>query len=244
MTDSKHCRVYSVPCPLHSYVVIKVEYKTEAINKPMEVFCIHLPHRKDRMENINKLRKNYPSLDIRIFEGIRDENGARGCLLSHQALIRMAKKEGRPYIWVIEDDCSFTLTNGAMATMARTITTYLNSPSVDIVNGCGNLGQYEITSIVPVNSMFFLTSPALSTTHCIFYSASSYDKMLELSDTTLLDGDKGTNSCNMAFTWPFLATQLPSFSDIEEKDVNYEHIMISMKFVKWTLAKAHFIDSK
>jgi hypothetical protein len=153
----------------------------------------------------------------------------------------MAKEQGKPYIWVIEDDCTFTLTNGALATMARTITSYLNNRSVDIVNGCGNVGKYELTSVIPSNGMFFLTAPDLLTTHCMFYSSSCYDKMLALPDTTILDGEKGTNSCNMVFTWPFMATQLPSFSDIAEKDVDYDHITTSMKFVKWKLTQDHFI---
>ena len=207
----------------------------------MDVFCIHLPHRTDRMENIKKLRKNYSSLNIQVFEGIRDENGARGCLRSHQALIRMAKEQGRPYIWVIEDDCTFTLTNGALATIARTIVSHLNNPNVDIVNGCGNLDVYELTSIVPSNGMFFLGTPRISTTHCIFYSSSCYDKMLSLPDTTILDGPRGTNACKMAFTYPYLATQLPSFSDIEKKDVYYEHILNSAGFVKHVLTRDHYL---
>jgi len=207
----------------------------------MDVFCIHLPHRIDRMANIKKLRKNYPSLNIQIFEGIRDENGARGCLRSHRALIRMAKEQGRPYIWVIEDDCVFTLNNGALATLARTIITHLNNPNVDIVNGCGNLDKYELTSIVPNNGMFFLGSPIVLTAHCIFYSSSCYDKMLSLPDTTILDGQEGTNSCKMAFTYPYLATQLPSFSDIENKDVSYSHILNSMGFVKHVLTRDHYL---
>jgi hypothetical protein len=193
------------------------------------------------MENIKHLQKNYPSLTIRIFEGILDENGARGCLRSHQALIRMAKEQKRPYIWVIEDDCRFTLTNGALATHARTIISHLGSSKVDIVNGCGNLGEYVINSVVPASGIFFLKSPVLTTTHCMFYSSACYDRMLALPDTTILDGSKGTNSCNMVYTFPFLGTQIPSFSDIEEKDVYYDQILNSMGFVKHVLTRDHYL---
>jgi len=85
------------------------------------------------MENIKKLQKNYPSFNFILVNGIRDENGARGCLLSHQFIIRMAKQKKLPYVWVIEDDCTFLVTNGALITYARDITQAI--ADVDIVNG-------------------------------------------------------------------------------------------------------------
>jgi len=41
----------------------------------------------------------------------------------------------------------------------------------------------------------------------------------------------------MVFTYPYLATQLPSYSDIEKKDVVYENIRASASFVQTFLEK-------
>ena len=194
----------------------------------MDIFCIHLPHRTDRMENIKRLQKNYPSFNFIVVNGIRDDNGARGCLLSHQAIIRMGKQKNLPYVWVIEDDCQFLVNNGVLATYARDIVGFI--PTVGIVNGCGNLTDPDVSIVAKSGSMTYLRSPFVGTTHCIVYGASCYDKMLGFDNTHI--ADIITNQCNMVFTYPYLATQLPSYSDIEKKDVAYDNIMKSMNHVR------------
>lgn len=194
----------------------------------MDIYCIHLPHRTDRMENIKKLQKNYPSFNFIVVNGIRDENGARGCLLSHQFIIRMAKQKKLPYVWVIEDDCQFLVNNGVLSTYARDIVRFISG--VGIINGCGNLNNQDVSIVAKAGDMTFLYSPNVGTTHCILYGESCYDKMLSFDDTHV--ADKITNECKMVFTYPYLATQLPSYSDIEKKDVVYENILKSMNRVK------------
>jgi len=180
------------------------------------------------MENIKRLQKNYPSFNIIVVNGIRDENGARGCLLSHQAIIRMAKQKNLPYVWVIEDDCQFLVNNGVLATYARDIARFIST--VGIVNGCGNLTDPNISIVARSGGMTFLHSPNVLTAHCIVYGASCYDKMLSYDDTHI--ADVITNQCNMVFTYPYLATQLPSYSDIEGLDVNYDNIQRSSEHVR------------
>ena len=180
------------------------------------------------MENIIKLKKNYPSFNFIVINGIRDENGARGCLLSHQAIIRMGKQKSLPYVWVIEDDCQFLVNNGTLATYARDIARFI--PTVGIVNGCGNLTEPDVSIVAKSGSMTYLRSSFVGTTHCVVYGASCYDKMLGFDDTHI--ADIITNQCNMVFTYPYLATQLPSYSDIEKKDVAYDNIQKSMNHVR------------
>lgn len=207
----------------------------------MEVFCIHLPHRADRMVNIRKLERFYPSINIRIVEGVRHERGLTGCLLSHKKIVRMAKEQKRPYVWVIEDDCKFLPSNGLLASYAKSVVDYLAAnPHIDIVNGCGNLYEYQIDSVVPFRDMFFLKSPKVMATHCIFYSASCYDKILALDENSCAI-DEYTNLMNMSYTFPFLGFQVVSFSDIAKKDVNYDNMISSNNFVTHTLMKDGFL---
>lgn len=199
----------------------------------MDIYCIHLAHRTDRMENIKKLQRHYPSFNFIIVNGIRDENGARGCLLSHQYIIRLAKQKKLPYVWVIEDDCKFLVSNGALLTCARDIVRFI--PDVGIVNGCGNLNDSSIKVVSGSNDVTFLHSPDIGTTHCILYGESCYDKMLSYDSTHI--ADKITNECNMVFTYPYLATQLPSYSDIVGSDVSYDNIQASALYVRAFLHK-------
>jgi len=201
----------------------------------MDIFCIHLPHRKDRMENIKRLQKNYPSFNIIVVNGIRDDNGARGCLLSHQFIIRTAKQRNLPYVWVIEDDCQFIVSNGVLATYARDIVRFVHN--VGIVNGCGNLNDPDVSIVAKSDGMTYLRSPSIGTTHCVIYGVSCYDKMLSYDDTHI--ADVITNECNMVFTYPYLAIQLPSYSDIEKKDVVYDNITRSMNHVRSVVQGEH-----
>ena len=196
----------------------------------MDVFCIHLPHRTDRMANIQKLQRFYPSLNIHVVEGIQHERGLTGCLLSHQKIVRMAKEQGRPYVWVIEDDCKLLPGNGTVISYVKRIASYLaDNPTVGIVNGCGNLGEFKIDTIRAVGDMFFMTAPQVWATHCIFYSQSCYDAFLDLDPGAIIDTE--TNKMKLVFTFPFLATQVTSFSDITKRDVNYENIIESRNYI-------------
>jgi hypothetical protein len=48
----------------------------------------------------------------------------------------------------------------------------------------------------------------------------------------------------MLFTYPYLATQIASFSDIEEEDVDYQNIPASAKYVHALLIKnGHILDN-
>jgi hypothetical protein len=203
----------------------------------MDIFCIHLPHRTDRMNNIKSLQKNYPSFNFIVVNGILDENGARGCLLSHQSIIRMAKQQNLPYVWVIEDDCQFLVNNGTLLTHARNMINFMRDTSVEIVNGCGNINDPRIQIKGNSDTLTFLKSECVSTTHCIVYNASSYDKLLAFGSDTI--ADVNTNACNMLFTYPYLATQLPSYSDIEKKDVVYDNIVKSMNHVRSIMQGGH-----
>lgn len=191
------------------------------------------------MDNINKLRRFYPSFNIHVVDGVQHERGLAGCLLSHQKIVRMAKEQNRPYVWVIEDDCKLLPGNGTLSVYVAKIAEYLSTnPEIGIVNGCGNLDEFKLNTITPSKDLFFLTAPKVWATHCIFYSRTCYDKFLELdaNDPGIVI-DNETNNMNMAFTFPFLATQVASFSDISKKDVNYDNIVVSRNYVAHILRK-------
>lgn len=200
---------------------------------PLDVYCIHLPHRLDRMQHIESLRVQYPSLQIHVVDAIRDENGVRGCALSHKKIISDAKARRLPSVIVIEDDCEFLLPDPQLARSLRTAVSYLSA--VDIVNGCGNLPVLTASIVGSLKDVRFLKSSDVRTTHCMVYGASSYDKVLAFSEETAIDIQ--TNSTNMVFTYPYLATQLPSYSDIENKDTAYGNIDVSRTFVKKIVEK-------
>jgi hypothetical protein len=197
----------------------------------IDAYCIHLPHRTDRMPHIDRIRAQYPSLYVHLVDAIRDDDGHRGCILSHKKAITYAKEQKLPYLLVLEDDCQMLLPEAEFMAAVQDSISYLQShPTVDIVNGCGNLPTLSATLVDTVRTTRFLTAPAIFTTHCILYSARAYDRFLAISERIPIDIQ--TNTLSMVFTYPYLATQAPSYSDIKQEDVSYENIERSRAFVK------------
>lgn len=198
---------------------------------PLDIYCIHLAHRVDRMQHIESLRIRYPSLRIHIVDAIRDTDGHRGCILSHKKVLSFAKERKLPHAIVIEDDCDFLLPENQLIDSLVSSIRYIESHlDLDAVNGCGNLPVLTATRVDSLNRTTFLKSFDVRTTHCIIYSASGYEKMLAFSEKIPIDIQ--TNSMNMVFTYPYLATQVPSYSDISKFDVSYDNIEKSREFVK------------
>jgi hypothetical protein len=180
---------------------------------------------------MDKLSERYPSLRIHYVDGVYNSNGVVGCLLSHKKVIREAKARGDPYVLVLEDDCDFLVSNDELHEYLITIREYIRlNPEVEIVNGCGNLIDYTISSCSSFKDMYFLKSNTVYTTHCILYCSNVYDKLLQTREGIPLD--VLTNDFHMVFTSPYIATQLSSYSDILKEDVSYSQIKKSEEFVK------------
>jgi hypothetical protein len=215
-----------------------VDYKFPgAIVEPvtLDVYCIHLAHRTDRLHHIRSMQARYPSLNIHLLDGIYDPvNGNRGCVLSHQKAARYAKDNKLPYMVVIEDDCDFMLPNDELV---RSFATAIqHAQTVDVVSGCGNLVNFTVLDVQRIGDHFFLKSPNILTTHCVVYGPSSYDKVIAFhADTAIID--LAMNTTNFVYTYPYMARQLPGHSDILHQSVNYTNIDKSKAFVANYLAK-------
>jgi hypothetical protein len=198
---------------------------------PLDMYCIHLAHRTDRMEHIERLRARYPSVRIHVVDAIRDDDGVRGCILSHKKVVAYAKAHKLPFVVVLEDDCDFLLAETPLVSSFLGAMSYmLKHPNVEVVNGCGNLPTLKASVVDSHFTTRFMHSPDVRTTHCMIYGANAYDKILSLPETIPLDVQM--NTLNMMFTYPYLATQLPSYSDIMKEDVEYQNIARSQAFVK------------
>jgi hypothetical protein len=138
----------------------------------------------------------------------------------------MAKVAGWPYIIVLEDDCDFLVSDAELLDRFKTMIAY---PNADVVNGCGNLGHFSVNSCAPFRNMWFLRSTEMYTTHCVMYKAGSYDTILSSSpcpqDVLLM------TRTNMVYTYPYLATQIASYSDLAKTNVDYTNIQLSRSFV-------------
>jgi hypothetical protein len=221
MTNDAHWEMssnYTAPC----FTVIEVR---------TPVSCIHLPYRTDRYANIARMQATYPFLDIRFVDAIQHADGKIGCTRSHKKIVQAAKDAKLPVVIVIEDDCEFLLPPAELKQRISDVLSYMiYHPNVEVVNGCGNLINFELSSCDSYMSMKFLKSSDVRTTHIMFYSAAAYDKILAFNEYNAID--EQLNGCNMVFTYPYLARQMPCYSDINKEYADYKNIEKSMEFVK------------
>jgi hypothetical protein len=177
------------------------------------------------------MKARYPSVRIHLVEGVVASTSVLGCQLSHKKCVQMAKDAGWPYVIVLEDDCDFWLSDSHLRQAFETMIDYYTShPEVEIVNGCGNIDPFIITSCEKFKTMYFLKSPKVYTGHCILYGARVYDKILDVEPGMPIDVIQ--NTWNMVYTYPYLATQIPSYSDLQKDDVDYVNIRRSRSFVE------------
>jgi len=207
----------------------------------MDVYCIHLEYRSDRFAHLKAMQARYPSIRINLIDGIRHMNPLLGCQLSHKMCVQMAKDKRWPYIIVLEDDCDFLLSDAELLKCFQTMIDYHKAhPEVDIVNGCGNLEDFIIDSSEEFQGMHFLRSPKVFTGHCIIYTASVYDKVLAVSPGILIDAMQ--SNWNIVYTYPYLATQIQSYSNLVRKVVEYNNIEASRNFVANHIHRLHNED--
>jgi hypothetical protein len=70
---------------------------------------IHLPHRTDRWELLQKQLQQQSVRHYRIWDGIRDqESPKRGISKAHKQIVEWAKYQQLPYVLIAEDDIWFS----------------------------------------------------------------------------------------------------------------------------------------
>lgn len=74
------------------------------------ILCINLKHRTDRLEHvINEFAKlNIDKNGVERFNAIKTISGHIGCTMSHIKCIEIAKERNYPFVFVCEDDITFT----------------------------------------------------------------------------------------------------------------------------------------
>lgn len=196
------------------------------------VFYINLEERLDRKkhveEQLNKLGWNYTR-----FNAIKNKSGRVGCSMSHLKLLLDAKKNNLPYIVIVEDDIQFT----NIELFKKQINNFLSSKmNYDVYLLAGNLRPpvKEVKPGILKIYQSFTTTGYIVKNHY-------FDKMInnikEGINNLIRNPNNGYNaidvywmklqqSGNWYISYPRTVTQLPDYSDIEKREVNYNHLML------------------
>jgi len=219
------------------------------------IYYINLEHRNDRKVHVIK---EFETLGIKCakrFNAIRNQNGAIGCTLSHIKALQDAKKNGLPYIMIVEDDIQFTnpgLFKNQLTGLLRSGESWdviliagNNLPPYKKVNYfCVQVLQCQTTTgyivkadyyDILINNMKEGLVKLMKEPHRHFlYAVDKYWFLLQQRDKWLL-------------VTPLTVVQRADYSDIEKKMTNYRKVMTDLDknyMIKMEENKAAHIQSK
>lgn len=191
-------------------------------------FYINLAHRTDRKEELERQFSGVTdTVSLERFNAIRHEKGAIGCSLSHIACIEMAKTRGLDYVVILEDDFQLIVSPEQLVEQIKR----LLALEWDVCL----LSAYVQKITDKTDTHAKVTAAQTATAYIV--RAHYYDKLLanfKQSVANLIAGERYSTYAldqywkqlqsvdNWIISIPLLGVQRPSFSDIEQKVVNYE----------------------
>lgn len=201
---------------------------------PENIYYINLEHRTDRKEQIEGEFAKLGWTNYQRFNAIKMKNGRVGCSMSHLKLLSMAKEKDLDYIVIIEDDAMFTQPDLFNAMLSG----FMNSNiDYDVLLLAGNIRQpiFQKTRFLYQIKKSFTTTGYIVKKHY-------YDKLI----ANIKEGienlikqphlhmryaiDVNWMKLQAMDTWyifmPRTVTQRPDYSDIEGREINYNHLML------------------
>lgn len=205
------------------------------INKKIileNVYYINLEQRTDRKTHVEKELTEL-GWNFQRFNAVKAKSGRIGCSMSHLKLLMKAKKENLPYIVIVEDDIQFTNKQKFNSLLKHFLNKNIN---YDVLLLAGNLRP----PVTKIDQNILKISKSFTTTGYIVKNH-YYDKMInnikEGIQNLLKNPLNGYNAIdvywmklqsidNWYILYPRTITQLPDYSDIEQREVNYNHLML------------------
>jgi glycosyl transferase family 25 len=195
-----------------------------------KIYCINLDRRKDRWdETLLELSKWELSDSVTRFSAVDGNtlindtiinNGELGILTTHINIINEAKEKGYKNILIIEDDIEFT-------EEILNLEQYMSSvpEDWDMIYFGGNHNKHMGKQINFLNEKIIKLNETYGI-HCVVINNTIYDLILDLIsirgkpiDVYYADIQKSYNCYGFN---PSIALQRESFSDIQNKNVNYK----------------------
>jgi len=188
-----------------------------------EVYVINLPHRIDRRQEMNDELGRH-GIPFTIFEATQDENGVKGLVETMKRLFRHALEKRQNNVLVFEDDASFLVSN-PVAFLSEVL------PQLPKNYQLFFLGLNLLSKPIRMSENILKVIDSYST-HAIAYSAEGMRFALErLESVPLMPYDifvrQEILGCGLSYcTFPMMATQRVSYSDIEKATPRWGELML------------------
>lgn len=193
-----------------------------------EIYCINLDHRIDRWEHAQTEFESVGVLEkVNRFSAIKNENGKLGLIKSFLEIFKDVKKRNIKNVLIFEDDVKFI--NEPLSNLKKSISQIDNFDW-----GTFYLGATLHVKCNKVSPNILLLKHAYAA-HAVAYESKTYDDIINQFEKT--NEVKNVYDINDVFfanviqnkylsllIYPMIATQYPSFSDLEKHEVNYTFI--------------------
>jgi hypothetical protein len=191
-----------------------------------KVVYINLDHRTDRNEHMKQMTKTFGNKVSR-FSAIKTDYGLIGCCLSHIQILKTAIKDNCENILVLEDDAEWYNFEQGYKTLRK-----LASDPYDVIMLGGSFVSYNPDTYKLLSCL--TTTGYLINRHYIHTLLSNFEEGLSLLIQNYSMGpcyalDVYWKKLQQADNWyivqPPLVYQLPNYSDIENRSVDYKWFM-------------------
>jgi len=206
----------------------------------MELFkhtlFINLDSRGDRLDHA---LREFEKMDMQVerVSAIKNKHGAIGCTMSHIKCLQLAKERDYEYVFVCEDDITFLDPNKLKESATLFLQNMKSKWDVLIIGG-NNVPPYQKLSDYCARIF------NCQTTTGYVVQKHFYDTLIENfkeSATNLMRNPENKREYALDIYWkrlqqqhvwlmltPPTVSQYESYSDIENKNVNYDHLMLDM----------------
>jgi len=191
----------------------------------LDIYVINLKYRKDKKKKIEAIYKKYKNINLIFIEAIKNNNGAIGCFMSHQKCIQIAKEKNLDYVIVMEDD-TFPRPNIDFYKELDETLNYLKTKNDwNIFLGVANkVGPDNIKQITKHNGNNYILTDKSFITNLVIYNKNSYDFFLAADPKQCPIDVYWHYKVLAAVRVPFLVKTYKTYSDIENRDVDYNDL--------------------
>lgn len=201
---------------------------------------INLDHRKDRLEHVEKELEKV-GIQAERFNAIKTTSGAVGCTLSHIKCLEIAKERDYEQVFICEDDITFTNPELFKTNIEKFCENEDIMWDVLIIGGnnvppykqyydyCARVYNCQTTTGYIVKQEFYdvmiknfkegVTKLMRDPNNKRMYAIDIYWKKLQMENFWYM-------------ITPPTVTQYENYSDIENKNLNYDHLLLDMD-KKW-----------
>ena len=205
------------------------------MSKIQHVYYINLETRSDRKDHVEQQLRNV-GLEGTRFDAIRHEVGAIGCTMSHLELLRMAKRKRLDHIMIVEDDILFLNPEVFQSSMERFLAS--ERPFDVLLLAGNNMGPFRVEDDTCVQARRCFTTTGYLVREAYYDRLiDNIEKGLELlqehpTKANLYAIDVYWTALQQQDVWylltPLSVIQMPDYSDIEQKQVNYSNLMLNL----------------